>query len=370
MGPAGTLTIKPHSKICFGIPAQQISLFGESLKMHKMPKTQYLGSKEHLVDWIYENAPKDIETMFDAFSGTSVVGYTFKSKGKKVIGNDFLKFNFHIGKAIIENKDEVLNQEDIKVLFSKNYHSGTLIEDIFTGVFFERDQAQFLDIFRANVDLLENDIKKSLALAVMSRALTRKILLGHFAHLSALRYSKDPLRIKRNPTIVRPLKDLFLELVYEYNNAVFDNGKDNEFYCEDTTELVRKLENVDLAYFDPPYCGCHPDYQAFYHFLETFVEYWKDKKFVNGTKSYFPKKNSGFVQKSEIIDSLTKLFEAGSHIPYWLISYNSKSYPEKDTMIDLINKHKKVKVYEYEYQNHYGGKGSRKGTREYLFYCF
>ena len=27
-------------------------------------------------------------------------------------------------------------------------------------------------------------------------------------------------------------------------------------------------------------------------------------------KSYFPKKESGFVQKSEIIDSFTKLFEA------------------------------------------------------------
>jgi len=349
---------------------KQTTLFGEKIKFNKLPKTQYLGSKERLVNWIYENAPKDIETVLDAFSGTSVVGYIFKSKGKRVIGNDFLKFNFHIGKAVIENKDQTLDEDDLQILFRKNGNAGTLIEDVFTGVFFERDQAQFLDNFRANVNLLENEIKKSLALAVMSRALTRKILLGHFAHLSALRYSKDPLRIKRNPTIARPLKDLFLELVDEYNNAVFDNGKDNEFYCEDTTQLVKKLDDVDLVYFDPPYCGCHPDYQAFYHFLETFVEYWKDKEFINGTKSYFPKKDSGFVQKSEIIDSFTKLFEASSHIPYWLISYNSKSYPEKDTMIDLIKKHKQVKVYEHEYQNHYGGKGSRKGTREYLFYCF
>lgn len=352
------------------LSTNQVTLFGENIKLHKLPKTQYLGSKERLVNWIYENAPKNIETVLDAFSGTSVVGYIFKSKGRRVIGNDFLKFNFHIGKAVIENKGQTLDENNLQILFRKNGNAGTLIEDVFTGVFFEREQAQFLDNFRANVDLIENDIKKSLALAVMSRALTRKILLGHFAHLSALRYSKDPLRIKRNPTIARPLKDLFLELVDEYNNAVFDNGKDNEFYCEDTTQLIKKLDDVDLVYFDPPYCGCHPDYQAFYHFLETFVEYWKDKKFVNGTKSYFPKKDSGFVQKSEIIDSFTKLFKASSHIPHWLISYNSKSYPEKNTMIDLIMKHKQVKVYEYEYQNHYGGKGSRKGTREYLFHCF
>ena len=346
------------------------NLLGDRTKSHKLPKTQYLGSKERLVNWIYESAPKNIKTVFDAFSGTSVVGYVFKSKGKKVIGNDFLKFNFHIGKAVIENKNQVLNENDLSILFGKNEKSSTLIEDVFTGVFFEKDQARFLDNFRANVDLLGNETKKSLALTVMNRALTRKVLLGHFAHLSALRYSKDPLRIRRNPTIARPLKDLFLDLVDEYNNAVFDNGKDNKFYCEDTIKLVSKLKGVDLAYFDPPYCGCHPDYQAFYHFLETFVEYWKDKEFINGTKQYFPKKESGFVQKTEIINSFVKLFEASNHIPYWLISYNSKSYPEKDIMIKLIKKHKHVKVYEYEYQNHYGGKGSRKGTREYLFFCF
>jgi len=39
-------------------------------------------------------------------------------------------------------------------------------------------------------------------------------------------------------------------------------------------------------------------------------------------------------------------------------------------MIELIEKFKKVKIYEHEYANNYGGKGSRKGTKEYLFYCY
>ncbi len=348
----------------------QTTLFEDTVKINKLPKTQYLGSKERLVNWILDNSPKDIEHFFDAFSGTSVVGYYFKDKGKRVTVNDFLKFNFHIGKSLIENKEVTLNDNDIRLLLSENKKSDSLIEDIFTGIFFEIDQARFLDNFRANVNLLDDKYKKSLALTVMNRALTRKILLGHFAHLSALRYSKDPLRIKRNPTIARPIKELFLELVPQYNNAVFDNGKQNEVYCEDIIKLVPKLKDVDLVYFDPPYYGCHPDYQAFYHFLETFVEYWKDKEFVNGTKQYFPKKESGFVRKDETINSFKKLFKASAHIPYWLISYNSESYPGKEIMIDLISRHKKVKIFEHEYQNHYGGKGSKKGTKEYLFYCY
>jgi len=349
---------------------RQTTLFGDMPKTHKLPKTQYLGSKERLVKWISDNAPKDIDHFFDAFSGTSVVGYYFKNKNKTVTTNDFLKFNFHIGKSLIENKNILLDEDDISLLLSENKKADSFIEDVFTDVFFEQDQARFLDNFRANVNLLDNEYKKSLALTIMSRALTRKILLGHFAHLSALRYSKDPLRVKRNPTIARSITSLFLELVPEYNNAVFDNGKNNQAYCEDIIKLVPKLKDIDLVYFDPPYYGCHPDYQSFYHFLETFVEYWKDKEFVNGTKQYFPKKESGFVRKEETIDSFKKLFATSTHIPYWLISYNSKSYPGKEIMIDLINKYKKTKIFEYEYRNHYGGKGSKKGTKEYLFYCY
>lgn len=350
--------------------AEQKTLFGKKLKPHKLPQTQYFGSKQRLVKWIFECAPSDVETIFDAFSGTSSVGYYFKTQGKRVIANDFLKFNYHIGKAVIENKDTILTQEDIDLLLQKNKNAGSLIDDIFTEVFFEKVQSQFLDNFRANADLLNDEYKKSLAFAIMNRALTRKVLLGHFAHLKALEYSRTPERVKRNPTIARPIKDLFLELVNEYNNAVFDNEKDNKVYCEDTIDLIKKLKDVDLVYFDPPYCGCHPDYQAFYHFLETFVEYWKDKEFINGTKQYYPKKESGFVQKSEIVDSFKKLLENSQHIPHWLISYNSKSYPDKKTLEGLIKRYRKVKTFEHEYQNHYGGKGSRKGTREYLFLCY
>lgn len=349
---------------------KQKTLFGKKLKLHKLPQTQYLGSKERLVGWIFECSPKEVETIFDAFSGTSVVGYHFKAQGKRVIANDFLKFNYYIGKTVIENKNVILSQEDVDLLLQGNKKGGSLIEDVFTEVFFERGQARFLDHFRANVDLLDDEYKKSLAFTIMCRALTRKVLLGHFAHLKALEYSRNPKRVKRNPTIARPLKDLFLELVNGYNNAVFDNEKENKIYCANTIDLIKKLKNIDLVYFDPPYCGCHPDYQAFYHFLETFVEYWKDKEFINATKQYFPKKESGFVQKSEIVGSFKKLFENSQNIPYWLISYNSKSYPDKETMEELIKQYRKVKIFEHEYQNHYGGKGSRKGTREYLFLCY
>jgi len=71
-----------------------------------------------------------------------------------------------------------------------------------------------------------------------------------------------------------------MELLPQYNAAVFDNGKENYSYNQNTLDLLPNLSGIDLVYFDPPYCNSHADYQSFYHLLETFVMYWKDKKFT------------------------------------------------------------------------------------------
>ena len=194
--------------------------------------------------------------------------------------------------------------------------------------------------------------------------------MGHFAHTKALEYANNIDRVKRNRNLARPIKDIFLDLVPAYNNCIFDNGQNNKSYNQDAITLVENLQNeVDLLYLDPPYCGSHADYQSFYHLLETYVEYWKDKEFKNQTKSYFPKKQSGFDKKQDSIESFTRLFQVAENIPYWIISYNNRSYPNEELFIEMLCKHKKVRIEYKEYLNNYGGKGSVKGSKEILFIC-
>jgi adenine-specific DNA-methyltransferase len=199
--------------------------------------------------------------------------------------------------------------------------------------------------------------------------MTRKVTMGHFAHTQALAYASDPMRIKRNRSLIRPLKDIFLDLLPEYNAAVFDNSKDNISYNNNILDLLPILKNVDLVYFDPPYCNSHADYQSFYHLLETYVEYWKDKQFVNGTKRYEPKRYSGFDKNSEAISNLQLMFERATHIPTWLVSYNDRSYPDIETMVNLIKPYRNVKVERKTYSSARGGKGSVAGSSEILLVC-
>jgi adenine-specific DNA-methyltransferase len=338
---------------------------------YKFPDPQYLGAKHTHLAWLKKFIPRNVSTAIDAFAGSQSVSFLFKQLGFKTITNDFLNFNNQIGLALIENSKSQLKAEDISILLqpSNNKDSFRLIEDTFTNVFFDKSEAIFLDNFRANIPALSDPYKQALAYTIMNRSMTRKVTMGHFGHTQALRYASDPDRIKRNRSLIRPLKDIFEGLLPKYNHAIFDNKQENCSYNKNILELLPTLGKIDLAYFDPPYCDSHADYQSFYHLLETYTEYWHDKKFINGTKRYDPPRFSGFDKKRDVIASFKKLFEYAEEIPHWLISYNNRSYPGVEELKKILSKYRHVEVEAKTYQNGRGGKGSVAGSQEILFVC-
>jgi adenine-specific DNA-methyltransferase len=338
---------------------------------HKFPDPQYLGAKHTHLAWIKKFIPENVKTVIDAFAGSQSVAFLFKQLGFKTITNDFLNFNHQIGSALIENNGIKLTQHDIKLLLqpANDKRDFQLIEKTYTNVFFEKSEAEFLDNFRANIPLLSNSYKQALAYTAINRSMTRKVTMGHFGHTQALRYASDPERIRRNRSLVRPLKEIFGDILPKYNAAVFDNKQENRSYNKNILELLPTLDNIDLAYFDPPYCDSHADYQSFYHLLETFTEYWHDKQFINGIKRYEPQRFSGFDKKRDVIASFEKLFEFAEEIPCWLISYNNRSYPSVEDFEKLLSKYRQVKIETKTYHNGRGGKGSVAGSQEILFVC-
>lgn len=338
---------------------------------HAFPNPQYLGCKYRHLDWIGHYIPGGVSKVADGFAGSQSVSYFMKGKGYEVYANDFMNYSNQIGKALIENSSDRLSDDDVQMLFSGNSNPEyyNLIETEFSDLFFSREDARLIDAFRSNVDRLNSEYKKALAFSIINRTLTRKITMGHFAHTKALSYANDADRIKRNASLARPIKDMFNEFLTEYNAAVFDNGRENNSFCGDVMNFIEALPPVDMIYLDPPYVNSHPDYQGYYHLLETLVNYWKDKKFINSIHRYEPKIHSGFDTKKDIMASFGRLFLLSKKIPYWLISYNDRSYPDKKTILDMIEPYKRVEVIEKPYMNSVGGKGSVKGCNELLFIC-
>ncbi len=349
----------------------QNSLFPELPIYPRLPPVQFLGNKEGLLNWLFTFIPSSNRSQplrfLDAFSGSGVVAFEAKRRDFLVTANDLLQCCWHTIHGLVQNSTDILTTEEVALLFSDTVQAGELMQKLFTDKFLKASETKLLDQFRANAELLP-PLKRSLALAIMNRALTRKVIMGHFAHLQAINYANQPARIKRNPSIAKPLQDLFLELLPEFNQAVFSNHLSHLTYNHDTLELLTLKASYDIAYFDPPYCLSHGDYQAFYHLLETFSRYWTDKTFIGGTNRYHPPLATGFDKKATVIPALQRLFDLSREIPLWVISYNDRSYPSVTEFEKLLrNTSRQVTVHRFEYLNSRGGKGSVKGSSEILW---
>jgi adenine-specific DNA-methyltransferase len=100
--------------------------------MLKLPKTRYQGSKNKLIDKIYEHIQTTIpqtKCILDLFGGTSIVSLFFKSKGYNVCYNDVMKFNSSVAHTLLNSSrtdlptDEEINGVFVQDLRNKYYNN-------------------------------------------------------------------------------------------------------------------------------------------------------------------------------------------------------------------------------------------------------
>ena len=330
-----------------------------------LPKyiTNYIGSKQKLIDWIWLNTPEDVKSVFDAFGGSNVVGYLYKRRGLKVITNDQLKYSFHISRAIIENNSTKLSGEEIEKLITPNSGAGDFIRRNFKNTFFTPEVLNILDGLRENINSLKG-YKKDIALFGLGKTcISGKGGFGHF--------SSTTMHGKRRFT-----KSKFLEL-YKSNltrisDLVFDNGQDNKAHNGEILDIAPQVK-ADLAYFDPPYAThfSTTNYETAYHFVEGLMTMWKGKQIKEGSKTKTYDISSKTVTEKTANEFFENYLNASKHIKYWIISYRDNAYPSErkiKTIIDDLNKDSRMKTKDHHYSIS-SDHGENSDAKEHIFIC-
>ena len=328
---------------------------------YEYPTINYIGNKEKIIDWIFNFIPSDVKSIFDGFSGGSVFGYFGKRKGYKVFSNDILNINYQISKALIENKSEKLNDEDISLIFSGSPFVGFFTENYANRFYFE-GECKELDLYRFNIEKLKSSYKKALAYTILRRAMIRKMPYSRFnipwnkivdlrnEELSYEKYGRK--RAYHNQSF----KFHFLKELDSYNNSIFDNGQENLSFNENIFDIIENI-NADLIYLDPPYCGTMSNYFSFYGLLDELILNKKIEGYENS-----------FIDKKHIVDDFHKLFSKTYNYKYILVSYNSRSFPDLETLLDILNNYsKKIEIKEIEYAYKVTGKLNKNSSKECLF---
>ncbi len=327
----------------------------------EFPTINFIGNKEKLTKWIFDNISVEGKTFFDVFSGGCSVSYEAKKRGCKVITNDVLKINYQIGKALIENQKVKLTDNDVKTIFSGKPVKGFMYEN-YSNVNFFPEECMELDQYRQNIDKIKNPYKKALSFILFRRSMIRKMPYSRFTipwtkvkqlrdeEFSYKNYGRK--RAYHNQTI----KEHFEKNIENYNNSVFDNLQNNKAYNQDIFDLIPKIE-ADIAYIDPPYAGTMSNYHGFYGLLDSFVLKKKTKPFPND-----------FADKKKSIELFDKLFSKLKKFDTWVLSYNNNAYPDKKQILSLIKKHSKtVDVIEKKHNYQVSGSVLKNKNHEYLF---
>lgn len=334
-------------------------------QMEKFPGTRYMGSKHNLINAIWGISKQfKFDSVLDAFSGSSVVSYMFKTKGKKVISNDFMNFSANIAKSIVENNSVRLTTEDVDFLLVKGQGTG-FIPTTFKDLYFTDEENVFLDDVRARIELLDCPYKKAIAIAALCRACLKRRPRGVFTYVG-YRYNDGRKDLQKS------IHQHFLESIKLYNDAVFDNGQENKSFNCDTMKLS---VDCDLVYIDPPYYSPLSDneYTRRYHFLEGLSTMWKGLEIQWETKTKkFKKYSTPFGNKEGAYEAFDQLFEKYQN-SILLVSYSSNAFPTMDEMVELMKRYKNnVEVHQIEHRYSFGNQAhkvndNRNSVLEYVF---
>lgn len=336
--------------------------------VEKYPSTRYMGSKRKVLTFIHEVlADVEYDTCLDAFAGSGIVSYYFKSLGKQVFSNDFMHFPSAYSKAAIENNTHTVSEEQLKMLLSDNPARQTFIGETFKGLYFTDEENAFLDNVRSNIGLLPNDYLKAIALSALVRTCLKKRPRGIFTYVGQ-KYNDGRKDLQLS------MREHFIENIRFFNEAVFDNGRQNVSLNASIFDL--QLDVVpDLVYLDPPYYNpkSDNDYTRRYHFVEGLVRNWDGLDIQKHTRTKkFRKYSTPFDHKTKVHDAFRQVFRKFRD-SILVVSYSSNSMPNKEEMVELLSEVKDtVEIHELDYLYSVGNHGHKVNdnsnrVKEYIF---
>jgi adenine-specific DNA-methyltransferase len=347
----------------------------------------YIGNKRALLSFIgnglsevQERLFKSKLDIFDVFSGSGIVSRYLKRYSNRLVVNDLEKYSEIINRCYLSNKSDVdthklkeiyseiifkLENESLKNGFISKLYSPKKEEQIKEDdrVFYTRRNAMYIDTARQYIEGISDDYKNFFLAPLLSEASIHANTSGVFKG-----FYKDSIKGigkfggTNGDALLRILGDIHLQF------PIFSN-----FECKvyihrgDSNVIADCVEEVDVAYLDPPY-NQHP-YGSNYFMLNLVADYIEPNHIskVSGiptdwNRSFYNKKAKAYQAFEKLVNKLKA--------KYLLISFNSEGFITLEEMISMLEKIGKVNVLETKYNTFRGSRNLRSRDihiKEYLY---
>lgn len=248
------------------------------------PSTRYQGSKRKIIPWLRDVFSEiEFDSALDLFGGSASVSYLLKRMGKQVAYNDFLRCNYLMAVALIQNNSVHL-EESFKIVkpSPSDAERYTFVRRTFKGFYFTDYENAWIDRAVATLNRPTGPVpltpyKRAIGYYALFQAclVKRPFNLFHRKNLY-LRKADVPRSFGNKTTWDTPIGEMFRRFAREANESVFAGKRPCRAYNYDAQEYA--AVDYDLVYFDLPYVSWRTqiesaDYARNYHFLEGLARY-------------------------------------------------------------------------------------------------
>jgi len=307
----------------------------------RMPPTRYQGSKRRFLDWMGRLLDRlEFETALDAFGGSGAVAHYLKGRGKQVVYNDLLSFNYQVGLALIENDTVTLGEEDIARIITPDpsWAYDDFIQRTFGGIYYTDAENGWLDVVAQNIRRLSCRCARALAYYALFQSALAKRPYNLFHRKNLYLRQADVRRgFGNKASWDRAFAEHFRTHARRGSAAVFGNGLPCRAVQSDAANIEGRF---DLVYIDTPYLnarGVGVDYPAFYHFLEGLVRYDEWPELVDWDSKHLRMRRvrSPWTSPAEVHDAFRGLFRRFAD-GILVVSYRSDGIPSPEELTALL----------------------------------
>lgn len=335
----------------------------------------YLGNKRALLPFlgagvaaVKETLGKKRVSFFDAFAGSGIVSRYMKRHACRIVANDLERYSEVVNRCYLTNRS-TMDEKDFDAVFrawstyAKTHLAPGFISDLYAPkddarirkgerVFYTRENAILLDSARRAIDAVVPERYFNLILA--------PLLVEASIHTNTSGVFKGFYKDRRGVGTFGGQGRNALSRIcgkVELRKPVLSNFDcESEVLRGDANEVVKSLEPVDLAYFDPPY-NQHP-YGSNYFMLNLLVANREPESIskVSGIPRGWNHSRYNRRQEAE-----TAFFELLASTPakFLMVSYNSEGFIRRESFMRFLGKLGEVTPFEMEYNTFRGSRNLR-----------
>lgn len=322
----------------------------------------YLGNKRALLGFLAqglevakEELKKPKVSFLDMFSGSGVVSRFAKAHANFIIANDLEDYSRVINRCYLANPDAAQKAalaEFLQILHATTEREVGFLSELYAPqnetitkddrVFFTRENALFLDTMRAKIAReipphLQDFFIAPLIYEASVHSNTSGVFKGFYKDKSGV----GAFGGSGQNALGRILGRMSLKM------PVFSNFScPFEVHQSEANALAKELDEVDVAYLDPPY-NQHP-YGSNYFMLNLIASYTRPQEIskVSGIPKSWNRSDFNKPQRAE--EALFELI-CNLRAKVVLLSYNCEGFVKKEGFVKRLERLGRVQVKEQRY---------------------